>query len=83
MITIITIVVTGTAIVVGTAIPTLMQGRAVAKALEGMVRQPEMADSLRATLLVSVALLESASIYVLLVCLILIFANPLIGRFFG
>ncbi|MCK4451850.1 MAG: ATP synthase F0 subunit C, partial [Anaerolineae bacterium] len=45
-------------------------------------RQPEAANDLRTTLLISMALLESTAIYVLLICLILIFANPLLDRFF-
>ena len=52
------------------------------KALEGMTRQPEAAGDLRTTLLIAMALLESTAIYVLLVILILIFANPLLDRFF-
>jgi F-type H+-transporting ATPase subunit c len=51
-------------------------------ALEGMTRQPEVADQLRATLFIAMALLESTAIYVLLICLILIFANPLATRLF-
>jgi len=82
LVTIVTIVSAGIAISLGTIAPTLMQGKAVAKALEGMTRQPEVADRLRATLFISMALLESAAIYVLLVCLILLFANPLLDRFF-
>jgi len=34
-------------------------------------------------MIISLALLETASIYVLLVVLILLFANPLLTRFFG
>jgi len=82
LITIVTIITTAIAIALGTIVPTWAQGRAVVKALEGMTRQPEMADRLRATLFISLALLETASIYVLLVCLILLFANPLLDRFF-
>jgi F-type H+-transporting ATPase subunit c len=54
----------------------------VLKALEGITRQPEAAGDLRTTLLISMALLESTAIYVLLVILVLIFANPVIDRFF-
>jgi F-type H+-transporting ATPase subunit c len=82
MITIVTIVVAAFTISVGTIVPALMEGRAVVKALEGMTRQPELADRIRATLFIALALLESTAIYVLLVCLILIFANPLLDRFF-
>jgi F-type H+-transporting ATPase subunit c len=80
LIIILTIVVAGLGITIGTAIPALAEGRAVEKALEGMARQPSSARDLRTTLLISMALLESTAIYVLLVMLILIFANPLLDR---
>jgi len=83
LITVLTIIVSGVAIVLGTAVPALAEGRAVEKALEGIARQPEAAADLRTTLLIAMALLESTAIYVLLVVLILLFANPLIARFFG
>jgi F-type H+-transporting ATPase subunit c len=82
LITLVTILVSGIAILLGTITPALVEGRAVLKALEGMTRQPEAADDLRSTLIIAMALLESTAIYVLLVCLILLFANPLLDRFF-
>jgi F-type H+-transporting ATPase subunit c len=82
LITLATIIVSATAITLGTIVPAWVEGRAVLKALEGMTRQPEAADRLRATLFVSMAILESTAIYVLLICLILLFANPLLDRFF-
>ena len=82
LITLLTILVSGVGILLGTITPALVEGRAVLKALEGMTRQPEAANDLRSTLIIAMALLESTAIYVLLVCLILIFANPLLDRFF-
>lgn len=82
LVTIITILVSGVGILLGTIVPALVEGRAVLKALEGMTRQPEAAGDLRTTLLIAMALLESTAIYVLLVILVLIFANPLLDRFF-
>lgn len=82
LITFITIIVSGIGIVLGTAIPAIVEGRAVLKALESISRQPESANDIRTTLLISMALLESTAIYVLLVILILLFANPLIDQFF-
>jgi F-type H+-transporting ATPase subunit c len=82
LLTLVTIIVSGVGIVLGTALPAIVEGRAVLKALEGMTRQPEAAGDLRTTLLIAMALLESTAIYVLLVVLILIFANPLIQNFF-
>ena len=83
LITFTTILVSGIGIILGTAIPAIVEGRAVLKALDGITRQPESANDIRTTLLISMALLESSSIYVLLVILILIFANPLITQFFN
>jgi len=82
LITLVTVLVSGIGIILGTAIPAIVEGRAVLKALDGIARQPEAANELRTTLLISMALLESTAIYVLLVQLILLFANPLIDRFF-
>lgn len=81
-VTIWTIIIVGLGIVFGTMIPALAEGRAVNKALEGMARQPENSREMRTTLLISMALIESTAIYVLLVMLILLFANPLLDRFF-
>ncbi len=83
VVTFTTILVSGVGIIIGTAIPSIMEGRAVLKALDGMTRQPESANDIRTTLLIAMALLESASIYVLLVILILLFANPLLTQFFS
>jgi F-type H+-transporting ATPase subunit c len=78
-----TILISGIGIIVGTAIPAIVEGKAVLKALDGIIRQPEAAEDIRTTLLISMALLESSSIYVLLVILILLFANPLVIQFFN
>lgn len=83
LVTIVTIIVSGMTIMLGTMIPALMQGKVTEKALEGIARQPEAAPQLRTTAIISMALIETASIYVLLVVLVLLFANPLITRFFG
>jgi len=82
LITLVTIIGSTVGIVLGALTPAIVEGRAVLKALEGMTRQPEAAGDLRTTLLISMALLESTAIYVLLVILVLIFANPVIDRFF-
>ena len=67
------------AITLGCILPALMEGKAILKALDSMARQPEVADDIRTTLIVSLAMLETTAIYVLLVCLILLFANPLVS----
>jgi F-type H+-transporting ATPase subunit c len=82
LVAVVTIVVSALTMLLGSIVPAVVEGRAVMKALDGMIRQPEVADDLRATLFIAMALLESTAIYVLLICLILIFANPLVDRLF-
>jgi len=83
LVTVVTIVVAGIGMVLGAIMPALVEGRAVLKALEGMTRQPEAAGDIRNTLIISLAILETTAIYVLLIILVLIFANPLLDRFFA
>ncbi len=78
---IVTTIVVGAAIVFGTITAALMEGRAVNRAFDNMARQPSVADRIRGLLFVVLALLESTAIYVLLICLILLFANPFRGIF--
>lgn len=83
LITVVTIIVAGLSVTLGTMVPTWVEGKAAEKAIEGMARQPEATPQLRTAMLISLALLETGSIYVLLIVLVLLFANPLITRFFG
>ena len=52
------------------------QAMAVSKAVEGIARQPEAAGKIQAVLLLGLAIIESLTIYALVIALILIFANP-------
>ncbi|HTW90128.1 MAG TPA: ATP synthase F0 subunit C [bacterium] len=54
----------------------LGQGNAIAKALEGIARQPEAAGKIQGPLLIGLGFIESLAIYVLVIALIIIFANP-------
>jgi F-type H+-transporting ATPase subunit c len=56
----------------------LGQGIAISKALEGISRQPEASGKIQTVLLIGLAFIESVVIYVLVVVLILLFANPFI-----
>merc|ERR1719413_316472 len=64
------------------AIPTAAhadgQGIASGRCIDGISRQPEVADDLRGVLLLSLAFMESLTIYGLVIALVLLFANPLI-----
>ncbi len=59
----------------------LAQGNAITKALEGIARQPEAAGKIQGPLLIGLGFIESLTIYVLVVALILIFANPAASYF--
>ncbi len=68
----------GLGIVVGIIFPAVGQFLVARKALEAMARQPEASEQISRALLISLAMLESLAIYVLVVVLILLFANPLL-----
>jgi F-type H+-transporting ATPase subunit c len=78
LVVVVTILVSGIGIILGTLTPAIVEGRAVLKAFDSMARQPEIADQVRTTLIVAMALLETTAIYTLLIMFILIFSNPLI-----
>lgn len=59
--------------------PGIGQGNAASKAAEGIARQPEAEGKIRGTLLLSLAFMESLTIYGLLIAIVLLFANPFKG----
>ncbi|MGV8074275.1 MAG: ATP synthase F0 subunit C [Syntrophobacteraceae bacterium] len=52
------------------------QGMAIRGAVEGIARNPEASGKVTVTMLIGLAMIESLSIYALVVSLILIYANP-------
>lgn len=67
----------GLALAVGFGLPVavlsaaIAQGRAAVAALEGMARQPEAAGSIRTSLIIALAFIESLVIYALLMFFLL------------
>ena len=55
------------------------QAKIAKAAIESIARQPEAAGEVRGTMIISLAMAETAGIYGLLISLLLLFANPLIG----
>lgn len=76
MIGMISIIVSGLTMAIGTIGPALAEGRATAQALMAMAQQPDEAGTISRTLFVGLAMIESTAIYCLVVSMILIFANP-------
>ena len=60
------------AIALSTIGPALGQGKAAAAAMEGMARQPEMAGTLRTSMILALALMEALTIYGLLIAFMLV-----------
>lgn len=54
------------------------QSNAVKAAVEGIARNPGASGKILSTLLIGLAMMESLAIYVLVIALILLFANPFI-----
>jgi len=59
----------------------LGQGRIAATAIEAMARQPESSGTVRGTMIVGLAMSETAGIYGLFISIVLLFANPLVALF--
>jgi F-type H+-transporting ATPase subunit c len=72
----VSIIMAGLTIAIGSIGPALAQGRAVAQALSAIAQQPDEANTISRTLFVGLALVESTAIYCFVVSMILMFFNP-------
>ncbi len=66
------------AMAIGIMLPAIAMGRAIAKALDALARQPDAEQSITRTLFIGLAMIESLAIYVLVIVLIVLFRNPLL-----
>jgi len=69
------------AIAIGVFGPANAMGKAIGQALDSLARQPEGEKSIMRTLFIGLAMIESLAIYVLVIVLIILFANPLLDHF--
>ncbi len=76
IIAVVSIFTAGFVISIGCIAPALGEGRAVSSALQSIAQQPDEANTITRTLYVGLAMIESTTIYCLVIALILIFANP-------
>ena len=72
----VSIVIAGLTMAIGSIGPAFGESRALAQALQSIAQQPDEANTLTRTLFVGLAMVESTAIYCFVVALILIFANP-------
>lgn len=75
---IVSIIMAGLTITIGSIAPALAEGRAASQALASIAQQPDIAPTITRTLFVSLAMIESTAIYCFVVAMILIFANPFV-----
>ena len=72
----VSIIMAGLTIAIGSIGPAFGEARAVAQALNAIAQQPDEANTISRTLFVGLALIESTAIYCFVVSMILIFVNP-------
>jgi F-type H+-transporting ATPase subunit c len=72
----VSIIVSGMTMAIGSIGPALGEARAVAQALSAIAQQPDASGTITRTLFVGLAMIESMAIYCFVVALILVFANP-------
>lgn len=78
---IVSTIVAGIVIAIGTMLPAFAMGKAISSALDALSRQPEAERSISRTLFIGLAMIESLAIYCLVVALIVLFRNPLLEYF--
>ena len=70
------IITAGFALAIAAGLGALGQGKAIASAAEGIARNPSAAGEIRGVLILGLVLIESLSIYVFVISLILFFLKP-------
>jgi F-type H+-transporting ATPase subunit c len=76
IIAVVAMAIAGLSVAIGSIGPGLGQGKSVAAALDAIARQPDAFDRISRTLFIGLAMIESLTIYCLVIALILLFANP-------
>ena len=76
LIPVVSLIMAGLTIAVGSIAPALGEARAAAQALQAISQQPDAANTITRTLFVSLAMIESTAIYCFVVAMIVLFANP-------
>ena len=72
----ISIIVGGFTMTIGSIAPALGEARALAQALQSIARQPDESNSITRTLFIGLAMIESTAIYCFVIAIALIFVNP-------
>ena len=76
IISMVSIIMAGITIAIGSIAPALAEGRAVVQALASIAQQPDESNTITRTLFVGLAMIESTAIYCFVIAMIFIFGNP-------
>ncbi|HPF19389.1 MAG: F0F1 ATP synthase subunit C [Bacillota bacterium] len=79
----VSIIMAGLTIAVGSIAPAIGEGNAVSQALKSIAQQPDEANTISRTLFVGLAMIESTAIYCFVISMILLFANPFWNKVIG
>ncbi len=79
----VSIIMAGFTIAVGSIAPAIGEGNAVSQALKSIAQQPDEANTISRTLFVGLAMIESTAIYCFVISMILLFANPFWNKVIG
>lgn len=74
------IIIVGLMMALGLYAPARALGQAIQSAMEAIARQPEASPHITRAFIIGIAIIESIVIYLLVIALILIFANPLLDK---
>jgi F-type H+-transporting ATPase subunit c len=72
------IIVVALMMALGAYAPARALGQSIQSALEAIARQPEASSQITRTFIIGIAIIESIVIYLFVIALILLFANPLL-----
>lgn len=72
----VSIITAGISMGIGATGPAIGEGIAIARALSSIAQQPDETNSITRTLFVGLAMIESTAIYVFVIAMIILFANP-------
>jgi len=76
LIGVVSIIVSGLTIAIGSVGPAFGEAMALSKALSSIAQQPDESGTISRTLFIGLAMIESTAIYCFVVAIILIFVNP-------
>ena len=79
----VSIIVSGLTIAIGSVGPAFGEAMALSKALSSIAQQPDESGTISRTLFIGLAMIESTAIYCFVVAIILIFVNPFWSQVIG